>query len=268
MPRYYRRSGDQRYASGYMLWPLLVGLMVPASAPALVIARTGKYKMLMGGSDAHHDRGHLLMTQLTALPATTTLDLAVCPGSRYRRHVGIHPGGTESSRRPSSGRDQHLTFAGRWVAPSLAIAAPRSLSLISNLPKDLAKNGVPASFASTLSQLQSSSLGRATSAPNWRRCSAPRPTPTSRTSSQPCTALAQASPFVLDRPGSGDPGVVATLCLKELPLRTTTRPAADSPPSQGATEPAQESWFWRPDQAKDDCHHRPRPGHRRESCCP
>jgi hypothetical protein len=139
-----------------------------------------------------------------------------------------------------------LTF-GRQMGGTIGLAiagTSLSSSLISNLPKDLAKNGVPASFASHLSASSNSSLtGVGNVGAKLAKVLPPAAKPYI---THIVTALHQA--LAQGIAGSFWIGlvvailaVVATLCLKELPLRTThSDQPPTAPPSQGATEPAQE----------------------------
>jgi EmrB/QacA subfamily drug resistance transporter len=67
MPRFYQTvRGISATASGYYIWPLLVGLMGGSIGSGLLISRIGRYKWLMVGGAALMVIGGYLLTHLTA----------------------------------------------------------------------------------------------------------------------------------------------------------------------------------------------------------
>ncbi len=67
MPRFYQTvRGVSATASGYYIWPLLVGLMGGSIGTGLLISRLGRYKWLMTGGAVVMLVGGFLMTHLTA----------------------------------------------------------------------------------------------------------------------------------------------------------------------------------------------------------
>jgi EmrB/QacA subfamily drug resistance transporter len=67
MPRFYQTvRGVSATASGYYIWPLLVGLMGGSIGSGLLISRIGRYKWLMVGGAVVMVIGGYLLTQLTA----------------------------------------------------------------------------------------------------------------------------------------------------------------------------------------------------------
>ena len=67
MPRFYQTvRGISATASGYYIWPLLVGLMGGSIGSGLLISRIGRYKWLMVGGAAVMVVGGYLLTHLTA----------------------------------------------------------------------------------------------------------------------------------------------------------------------------------------------------------
>src|SRR5260370_33493565 len=67
MPRFYQTvRGISATASGYYIWPLLVGLMGGSIGTGLLISRLGRYKWLMVGGAAVMLVGGFLLTHLTA----------------------------------------------------------------------------------------------------------------------------------------------------------------------------------------------------------
>ncbi len=72
--------------SGYQMFPLLLGLIASSIISGQIIARTGKYKILVAGSVALMTLGIFLMTHLTA-----DTDLLVFYGWMFITGVGIGP---------------------------------------------------------------------------------------------------------------------------------------------------------------------------------
>lgn len=67
MPRFYQTvRGISATASGYYIWPLLVGLMGGSIGSGLLISRLGRYKWLMVGGAVVMVIGGYLLTHLTA----------------------------------------------------------------------------------------------------------------------------------------------------------------------------------------------------------
>src|SRR6202158_4845591 len=67
MPRFYQTvRGISATASGYYIWPLLVGLMGGSIGTGLLISKVGRYKWLMTGGGVIMLIGGFLMTHLTA----------------------------------------------------------------------------------------------------------------------------------------------------------------------------------------------------------
>jgi MFS family permease len=73
LPRWFQVvRGESATASGYLIFPLLIGLIGSSIAAGALVARTGRYKMLVIGAIGLMVAGIVLMTQLTAdteLPA-------------------------------------------------------------------------------------------------------------------------------------------------------------------------------------------------------
>src|SRR5260370_22083292 len=67
MPRFYQTvRGISATASGYYIWPLLVGLIGGSIGTGLLISRLGRYKWLMTGGAVVMLVGGFLMTHVTA----------------------------------------------------------------------------------------------------------------------------------------------------------------------------------------------------------
>ena len=74
MPRYYQTvRGISATASGYYIWPILVGLMGGSIGAGQIISRTGRYKWLMSASAVALIVGAFLNTHLTATTPDWTL---------------------------------------------------------------------------------------------------------------------------------------------------------------------------------------------------
>jgi EmrB/QacA subfamily drug resistance transporter len=67
LPRYYQAvRGISATKSGYMIWPLLVGLIGSSVSTGILISKLGKYKMILLSSIAVLTVGGFLMTHLAA----------------------------------------------------------------------------------------------------------------------------------------------------------------------------------------------------------
>jgi EmrB/QacA subfamily drug resistance transporter len=250
MPRYYQAvRGISATASGYMLWPLLIGLMGTSIGAGLVIARTGKYKMLLVGAMVTMTVGIFLMTQLTATTGDYPLwiwlfVLGVGIGPAMSGYTLVVQNAVPIARLGVA--TSTLTFVRQMGGTiGLAIAGTSLASSISSqLPKDLSKNHVPSALTSHLSASSNSSL-----------------TGVGNVGAKLAKVLpAQAHPYIgaivtslhqaLAQAIAGSfwiglvvaiVAVVATLCLREIPLRTTHQDRAPTPPPPGTEpEPAQE----------------------------
>ncbi|HUZ89383.1 MAG TPA: MDR family MFS transporter [Candidatus Acidoferrales bacterium] len=74
MPRFYQTvRGISATASGYYIWPILVGLMGGSIGAGQIISRTGRYKWLMSSSAVALLIGAFLLTHLVATTPDWTL---------------------------------------------------------------------------------------------------------------------------------------------------------------------------------------------------
>jgi EmrB/QacA subfamily drug resistance transporter len=250
MPRYYQAvRGISATASGYMLWPLLVGLMGTSVGAGLVIARTGKYKMLMVASMVTMTVGIFLMTQLSATTGDYPLwiwlfILGVGIGPAMSGYTLVVQNAVPVARLGVA--TSTLTFVRQMGGTiGLAIAGTSLASSIStDLPKDLAKNHVPAALTGHLSASSNSSL---TGVGNvGAKLASVLPASAHPYIGAIVTSLHQALAQAIA--GSFWIGLVvaivaiaATLFLREIPLRTTHHDREPGPPpSEDAPEPAQE----------------------------
>lgn len=149
LPRYFQAVRDiSATASGYMLWPLLLGLMGTSVVAGLVISRTGRYKLLLVGAMVVSTIGMLLMTQLSATVGDWSLW-----GWMLVMGVGIGPSMSGytvvvQNAVPQSAigvATSNLTFF-RQVGGSVGLAVAGTYlasTFTTQLPRNLAKAGVP-----------------------------------------------------------------------------------------------------------------------------
>lgn len=165
LPRYYQAvRGLSATASGYMTWPLLVGLMGTSVLSGLIISRTGRYKYLMTGAMVLFVLGSFLMTHITS--TTSNVDLWFW---MLIMGVGIGPSmsGFTVVVQNSAPVSQlgvatsTLTFF-RQIGGSIGLAISGTFFIqqfSTDLPKQLAAQKVP---ASVLARLQGSGASNLT----------------------------------------------------------------------------------------------------------
>jgi len=150
MPRFYQTvRGISATASGYYIWPLLVGLMGGSIGSGLLISRLGRYKWLMTGGAAVMVVGGFLLTHLTTDISDWTLwgfmlvlGLGIGPSMAgftvvVQNSVPLKSLGVATST---------LTFL-RQIGASVGLAVAGtvfSTQFASRLPDALAAQGVPA----------------------------------------------------------------------------------------------------------------------------
>src|SRR5205807_8405059 len=156
MPRFYQTvRGISATASGYYIWPLLVGLMGGSIGTGQIISRVGRYKWLMVGGAAVLLIGGFLLTHLTAGVSDwelwlwmLILGLRVGPAMAgytvvVQNLVPMNRLGVATST---------LTFL-RQIGASVGLAAAGTIfssSFASRLPTNLGEEGVPQALISTL----------------------------------------------------------------------------------------------------------------------
>jgi EmrB/QacA subfamily drug resistance transporter len=149
MPRFYQTvRGISATASGYYIWPLLVGLMGGSIGTGLLISRLGRYKWLMTGGAVVMLIGGFLMTHLTAGVSDwelwawmLVLGLGIGPAMAgftvvVQNSVPMNRLGVATST---------LTFL-RQIGASVGLAAAGTIfssSFANRLPANLAAEGVP-----------------------------------------------------------------------------------------------------------------------------
>jgi len=247
LPRYYQAVRDiSATASGYMLWPLLVGLMGTSVVAGLIISRTGKYKLLLLGAMVLSTIGMLLMTQLTATVGDWTL-------WGWMLIVGIGIGPSMSAytvvvqnavpQRDIGVATSNLTFF-RQVGGSIGLAVAGTYlasTFTSQLPKNLVRAGVPRALTSHFNAGSESSLtgvgNLATQLNHALPASIHQFIPGIVVAIHQSLAQAIGGSFWLGAVAAGA-AIVATLFMREVPLRTTL---GGSPAPHPAVEEQPES---------------------------
>src|SRR5207302_246525 len=159
MPRFYQTvRGISATASGYYIWPLLVGLMGGSIGAGQIISRVGRYKWLMVGGAAVLLVGGFLLTHLTAGVSDwelwlwmLILGLGIGPAMAgytvvVQNAVPMHRLGVATST---------LTFL-RQIGASVGLAAAGTIfssSFANRLPTNLADERVPQPLISQLVKL-------------------------------------------------------------------------------------------------------------------
>ena len=253
LPRYYQVVlGESATASGYALMPLLIGVIASSIVSGQIVARSGKYKVLLLASITILGIGTYLFTNLTATTETPLVWL-------WQVVLGIGIGPTLAvftiviqNAVPFSKlgvATSNLTFF-RQIGGTVGLSIAGSLfgtQLATLLPERFLANRIPQAF---VDQFQGSAgtgfdlnnlvgvggdLGQSILAavPAAQRPMVEPFIPNIVTSVYEAISLAIASIFWLGV-GAAVVGVVAVLVIRELPLRTSLGPARSAPP---VTEP-------------------------------
>lgn len=149
MPRFYQTvRGISATASGYYIWPLLVGLMGSSIGTGLLISRIGRYKWLMVAGAAVLLVGGFLLTHLTAdvndwVLWSWLLILGLGIGPAMAGYTVV----VQNSVPPTQlgAATGTLTFL-RQIGASVGLAVAGTIfssSFASRLPQNLAEEGVP-----------------------------------------------------------------------------------------------------------------------------
>ncbi len=235
LPRYFQAVRDiSATASGYMLWPLLLGLMGTSVVAGLVISRTGRYKLLLVGAMVVSTIGMLLMTQLSATVGDWSLW-----GWMLVMGVGIGPSMSGytvvvQNAVPQSAigvATSNLTFF-RQVGGSVGLAVAGTYlasTFTTQLPRNLARAGVPRALTQHFQAGGESSLtGVGNLASQLAHVLPPALQhfiPAIVFAIHQSLAQAIGGSFWLGVVASGL-AVVAALYMKEVPLRTSLAPVA------------------------------------------
>jgi EmrB/QacA subfamily drug resistance transporter len=149
MPRFYQTvRGISATASGYYIWPLLVGLMGGSIGTGLLISRLGRYKWLMTGCAVVMLLGGFLMTHLTADVSDWVLwlwmlILGLGIGPAMAGFTVVVQNAVPATRLGVA--TSTLTFL-RQIGASVGLAAAGTIfssSFANRLPNNLAEAGVP-----------------------------------------------------------------------------------------------------------------------------
>jgi MFS family permease len=149
MPRFYQTvRGISATASGYYIWPLLVGLMGGSIGTGLLISRLGRYKWLMAGGAVVMLVGGFLMTHLTAGVSDWVLWawmllLGLGIGPAMAGYTVVVQNLVPMTRLGAA--TSTLTFL-RQIGASIGLAAAGTIfssSFANRLPANLAAQGVP-----------------------------------------------------------------------------------------------------------------------------
>ncbi len=236
LPRYFQAVRDiSATASGYMLWPLLLGLMGTSVVAGLIISRTGRYKMLLLVSMVVATLGMLLMTRLTATVGDWSLW-----GWMFVMGVGIGPSMSGYTvvvqnavpQRYIGVATSNLTFF-RQVGGSIGLAVAGTYlasTFTSQLPKNLARAGVPKGLTSHFASGGESSLTGVGNLGAQLTHLLPGPLqhfiPTIVYAIHQSLAQAIGASFWLGFVAAGL-AIVAVIYMKEVPLRTSLGNVAD-----------------------------------------
>ena len=159
MPRFYQTvRGISATASGYYIWPLLVGLMGGSIGSGLLISRLGRYKWLMTGGAVVMLIGGFLMTHITAgtndwVLWSWMLILGLGIGPTMAGFTVVVQNSVPMTRLGVA--TSTLTFL-RQIGASVGLAAAGTIfssSFANRLPEELAREGVPQSLIPTLVKL-------------------------------------------------------------------------------------------------------------------
>ena len=159
MPRFYQTvRGASATASGYEIWPLLVGLMGGSIVSGQMISHFGRYKWILTGATVILIAGAFLMTRLTA----GVSDWALW-GWMFLFGLGLGPplaGFTvaiqNAVRLDQLGVATSTLIFFRQVGGSVGLAIADTVfasSFSSQLPKSLTARGVPQQLAEQITRL-------------------------------------------------------------------------------------------------------------------
>ena len=159
MPRFYQTvRGISATASGYYIWPLLVGLMGGSIGTGLLISRIGRYKWLMTSGAVVMLVGGFLMTHITADVSdwelwAWMLVLGFGIGPAMAGYTVVVQNAVPGDRLGVA--TSTLTFL-RQIGASVGLAAAGTIfssSFANRLPQNLADAGVPQALIPQLAKL-------------------------------------------------------------------------------------------------------------------
>jgi EmrB/QacA subfamily drug resistance transporter len=249
MPRFYQTvRGISATASGYYIWPLLVGLMGGSIGTGFLISRLGRYKWLMTGGAVTMLIGGFLMTHLTADVSDWVLWfwmllLGLGIGPTMAGFTVVVQNLVPATRLGVA--TSTLTFL-RQIGASVGLAAAGTIfssSFANRLPTNLAEAGVPQQLIPALVKLsgalQNVGNGRALLEhilPGQAQALIPKVI----TGANNALALSIGDLFWITIV-SGVLGLACTLLLRDLPLRTAAelRSGAIAAGGDGQVGPAE-----------------------------
>jgi len=243
LPRYYQVVlGESATASGYALMPLLIGVIVSSIASGQIVARSGKYKVLLLGAITLLGIGSFLFTNLAA-----TTDMPMIWLWQLVLGIGIGPtlavftiviqNAVPFSKLGVA--TSNLTFF-RQIGGTVGLSIAGSLfgtQLTNLLPERLVANGIPQQFVDLLQGPGGAAidlnnlvgvgtdLGAAILAnvPQQAKPIVEPLIPSIVTSIYEAISFAIGSVFWLGV-GAAAIGFVGVLVIRELPLRTSLGP--------------------------------------------
>jgi EmrB/QacA subfamily drug resistance transporter len=237
MPRYYQTvRGISATASGYYIWPLLVGLMGGSIGTGLLISRIGRYKWLLTVGAVVLIIGGYLLTHLTAttpdwLLWSWMLVLGLGIGPAMAGFTVVIQNAAPLDRLGVA--TSTLTFL-RQIGASVGLAAAGTVfssSFEGRLPASLAAQGVPQPLITQLVKLsgvlQNVGNGRALLAHLFPAPLQPL-IPKVIAGANDALALAIGDLFWITVV-AGVVGLACTLALRDLPLRTARELRAEAP---------------------------------------
>ncbi|MFH0751742.1 MAG: MFS transporter, partial [Chloroflexota bacterium] len=261
LPRYYQVVlGESATASGYALMPLLIGVIASSIASGQIVARTGKYKVLLLGAITLLGIGSFLFTNLGAATPTPVIwlwqvVLGIGIGPTLAVFTIVVQNAVPFARLGVA--TSNLTFF-RQIGGTVGLSIAGSLfgtQLGTLLPERLVANGIPQQY---VGQFQGSGggfdlnnlvgvgtdLGQAIldGVPAAARTFVEPYIPNIVTSIYEAISFAIGSVFWLGV-GAAALGFLGVLVIRELPLRTTLGPARERPadvaalPADGAVAP-------------------------------
>jgi EmrB/QacA subfamily drug resistance transporter len=228
MPRFYQTvRGISATASGYFIWPLLVGLMGGSIGTGLLISRLGRYKWLLSAGAVIMIIGGFLLTHLTASISdwvlwSWMLILGLGIGPAMAGFTVVIQNAAPLDRLGVA--TSTLTFL-RQIGASVGLAAAGTVfssSFENRLPTSLAGQGVPAQLIPQLVKLspvlQNVGNGKALLEQLLQGPAAVL-IPRVIAGANDALALAIADLFWITVV-AGVVGLACTLALRDLPLRT------------------------------------------------
>ncbi len=166
LPRYYQAVRNiSATASGYMIWPLLVGLMGSSIGTGFLISRIGRYKWILTGAMIIFAIGSFLMTHIQANTTNPMLWFWM-----FLMGAGIGPSMSgftvvvqnSAPARQLGAATSTLTFL-RQVGGSVGLAISGTLfsqSFTQQLPQQLLASGVPRRVVSNFGKGSSTGGGQ------------------------------------------------------------------------------------------------------------